>query len=76
MYSRFLGSHPVLVPRIAQSIGRVRNVVEKLSVDVFFNTMAKLLIEDRIYSSRVYKMDETSFTPKITTRTVISMKGL
>ena len=50
--------------------------MEKLSVDVFFNTMAKLLIEDRIYSSRVYKMDETSFTPKITTRTVISMKGL
>lgn len=74
-YSRFLGRHPVLVPRTAQSIGRVRNAVGKSSVDVLFNTMAKLLIEKRIDSSRVFNMDETSFTPKSTTSAVIAIRG-
>nr|CCA24691.1 conserved hypothetical protein [Albugo laibachii Nc14] len=45
------------------------------SVDVLFNTMAKLLIENRIDSSRVFNMDETLFTPMSTTRTVIAIKG-
>nr|CCA19880.1 conserved hypothetical protein [Albugo laibachii Nc14] len=37
--------------------------------------MAKLLIENRIDLSRVFNMDETSFTPKSTTRTVVAIKG-
>nr|CCA27473.1 hypothetical protein ALNC14_136170 [Albugo laibachii Nc14] len=74
-YSRFLGRHLVLVQRTAQSIGRVRKAVGKSSVDVLFSTMAKLLIENRIDSSRVFNMDETSFMPKSTTRTVIAIKG-
>ena len=75
-YSRFLDRHTVLVIRTAQSMGREQNAVGKSSVDVHFNMMAKLLIEHRIDSSRVFNMDETSFTPKPTTRTVISIKGI
>ena len=68
------GRHPVLVPRTAQSIGRVRNTVGKSSVDVLY-TMAKLLIEHRIKLSRVFNTDETLIKPKPTTRTIISIKG-
>nr|CCA21988.1 PREDICTED: similar to AGAP001049PA putative [Albugo laibachii Nc14]CCA27563.1 PREDICTED: similar to AGAP001049PA putative [Albugo laibachii Nc14] len=37
--------------------------------------MAKLLIEKRTDSSRVFNMDDTSFTPKSTSRTVIAIRG-
>uniref|UniRef100_M4BS35 HTH CENPB-type domain-containing protein n=1 Tax=Hyaloperonospora arabidopsidis (strain Emoy2) TaxID=559515 RepID=M4BS35_HYAAE len=33
-YSHFLGHHPVLVPRTAQSIGRVKNAIGMSSVNV------------------------------------------
>nr|CCA27457.1 PREDICTED: similar to conserved hypothetical protein [Albugo laibachii Nc14] len=68
-------SQPVDTSHDWMSIGRVRNALGKSSVDVLFNTMAKLLIENTIDSSRVFNMDETSFTPKSTTRTVIAIKG-
>ena len=74
-YSRFLDRHTVLVIRTVQSMGRVQNAVGKASVDVHFNMMAKLLIEHRIDSSRVFNMDETSFTPESTTRTIIAIEG-
>ena len=64
-YLRFLSRHPVLVPRSTQIIGRVRNAACKSSVDVLFNKMDKLLIEIKIDSSRVFNMDETSFTSKL-----------
>uniref|UniRef100_M4BV55 DDE-1 domain-containing protein n=1 Tax=Hyaloperonospora arabidopsidis (strain Emoy2) TaxID=559515 RepID=M4BV55_HYAAE len=37
--------------------------------------MANLLIEQRINSSWVFYMDETTFTPNSTTRTLLSIKG-
>ena len=47
----------------------------KSSDDVLFNMMAKLIIDNRIDSSRVINMDETSFTLKSTFRTIIAFKG-
>ena len=75
-YSRFLSRHLGLVPRTVQRISRVRNAVEKSSVDALYLMMAKLLIDNWTDSSWVFNMDETSFTTKPATTPLLPSKSL
>ncbi|KAG2763671.1 hypothetical protein PC129_g8580 [Phytophthora cactorum] len=74
-YRRFIARHPILTPRIAQQIARVRNRVEAEAVRGLFYTMARLVIENNLDKSRVFNMDETSFMPKASSRKVVALKG-
>ncbi|KAL4156746.1 hypothetical protein PRNP1_005772 [Phytophthora ramorum] len=74
-YRRFLKRHPILAPRVAQKIARVRNSVEGEAVLSLFYTMAKLIIEKRVGPEQVFNVDETSFMPKTTAGKVVAVKG-
>ncbi|KAG3013492.1 hypothetical protein PC121_g9458 [Phytophthora cactorum] len=74
-YRRLIAKNPILTPRIAPQIARVRNRVEAEGVRGLFYTMARLVIEHNLDKSRVFNMDETSLMPKASSRKVVDLEG-
>ncbi|KAJ0392854.1 hypothetical protein P43SY_003706 [Pythium insidiosum] len=74
-YKRFRGRYPELVDRRAQPIARVRNSVEEAVVDTLFGTLTKLIVEHKIGPSRMFNMDETSFSPDNSSKSVVAVRG-
>lgn len=74
-YRCFIERHPILAPRVAQQIARVRNRVEPEAARGLFCVMARLVIEHKLDKSRVYNMDKASFMPKSSSRKVVALKG-
>ncbi|OWZ21582.1 hypothetical protein PHMEG_0003848, partial [Phytophthora megakarya] len=73
-YRRFRERHPVLAPRIAQMIARVRNRLEGEAVFGLFYTMTRFVIEKGLTTNRIFNMDEASFMPKASKRKVVAVK--
>ncbi|KAJ0391118.1 hypothetical protein ATCC90586_011059 [Pythium insidiosum] len=74
-FKRFRGRHPELADRRAQAIARVRNQVDAAVVETLFGTLVKLAVEHKIGPSRAFNMDETSFAPDGSTKSVVAMRG-
>eukprot|EP00644_Phytophthora_capsici_P002028 jgi/Phyca11/129417/e_gw1.84.42.1 len=74
-YRRFLERNPSLTPRIAQALSLKRNCVVKEDLTTLFNTLAKLVIEHRLDSSRVFNMDETAFQTRKKSKKVVAVRG-
>lgn len=74
-YKRFRGRHPELTERRAQTLARVRNRVDAAVVDTLFGTIIKLVIEHKIGPTRIFNMDETSFSPNASTKDVVAIRG-
>ncbi|KAG1713336.1 hypothetical protein DVH05_001123 [Phytophthora capsici] len=60
-YKGFKKCFPALTVQSAQSLAIKRNFVVHADLTTLFNTMAKLIIELKLDSSRVFNMDETAF---------------
>ncbi|KAG3094054.1 hypothetical protein PI125_g16640 [Phytophthora idaei] len=74
-YERFISRYPVLTPRAAEKITRVRNMVDTDSVRTLFYAITKRVVELKLSGNRVFNMDETSFMPKGTSSRVHALKG-
>ncbi|KAG3024522.1 hypothetical protein PC128_g4358 [Phytophthora cactorum] len=74
-YGRFISRHPLLMPRAAEKIARVRNMVDTDSVRTLFYAITKRVVELQLSGDRVFNMDETSFMHKGTSSRVLALKG-
>lgn len=74
-YRRFLQRHPNLVARQAQVISRPRDEVNANVVQHLFNTILKLIIEQKIDGPRIFNVDEPAFLSRRKSRRVVALKG-
>eukprot|EP00644_Phytophthora_capsici_P004068 jgi/Phyca11/108352/e_gw1.15.519.1 len=74
-YKRFKARFPALTGRTAQSLSLKRNCVIPADLTTLFNTLAKLVIELKLDSSRVFNMDETAFQKQLKSKKVVAVRG-
>ncbi|RLN99096.1 hypothetical protein DYB28_001067 [Aphanomyces astaci] len=70
-YKRFLQRHPDLKTLKAQTISKPRNAVDKSAVEAFYRELSQSISLVDMDPSRVFNMDETSFSPTISSRKVV-----
>ncbi|KAI9980827.1 hypothetical protein PInf_010160 [Phytophthora infestans] len=71
-YKGFKKRYPALTVRSAQSLATKRNFVVHGDLTTLFNTLAKLIIELKLDSSRVFNMDETAFQKQLKSKKVVA----
>ncbi|KAF4148921.1 DDE superfamily endonuclease [Phytophthora infestans] len=74
-YQRFMGRNLELTPRVAQALTGKRNCVSAGSLRTLFNTLAKLVVELRLDSSRIFNTDETAFQRRKKSKRAIAVRG-
>ncbi|KAE8982484.1 hypothetical protein PR001_g23713 [Phytophthora rubi] len=74
-YCRFFERHPTLSVRTAQSLSMKRNNVTNVDLTILFTTLAKLVIELNLDSSRVFNMNETAFQTRKKGKKVVAVRG-
>lgn len=74
-YKGFKKRYPALTVRSAQSLATKRNFVVHGDLTTLFNTLAKLIIELKLDSSRVFNMDETAFQKQLKSKKVVAVRG-
>ncbi|KAE8996895.1 hypothetical protein PR002_g19183 [Phytophthora rubi] len=74
-YSRFMGRHPQLSTRIAQTLPPKRNCVTGGDMATLFDTLAKLVIELQLDGSRIFNMNETAFQTRKKSKRVVAVRG-
>ncbi|KAF4130497.1 DDE superfamily endonuclease [Phytophthora infestans] len=74
-YQRFMGRNLELTPRAAQALTEKRNCVSAGNLRTLFNTLAKLVVELRLDSSRIFNIDETAFQTRKKSKKVIAVRG-
>jgi hypothetical protein len=60
-YRRFMERHPTLEARTSEAVSNSRNSVMVDDRRQLFNTLAKVIIKNKLDASRVFNMDETAF---------------
>ncbi|KAF0704947.1 hypothetical protein AaE_014703 [Aphanomyces astaci] len=70
-YKRFLDRHPHLKVTKAQVLSKPRNAVDSATVIHFFHDLAHSASLVNMDPSRIFNMDETSFSPSKTSKKVV-----
>ncbi|EGZ15633.1 hypothetical protein PHYSODRAFT_509212, partial [Phytophthora sojae] len=63
--------HPMLATRTSQA----RNAVTKSDLELFFSSLIKAVVENRLDASRVFNMDETAFQTNKGSKRVVAVRG-
>jgi hypothetical protein len=74
-YRRFMERHPTLAARTSEAVSKSRNSVTVDDTRQLFNTLAKVIIENKLDASRVFNMDETAFQTSKGSRRVVAARG-
>ncbi|RHZ03204.1 hypothetical protein DYB26_008264 [Aphanomyces astaci] len=70
-YKRFLQLHHDLKTLKAQTLSKPRNAVDKSAVEAFYRELSQSISLVDMDPSRVFNMDETSFSPTKSSRKVV-----
>ncbi|RHY61898.1 hypothetical protein DYB34_013318 [Aphanomyces astaci] len=74
-YQRFSQRHQELSDRIAQSLTKARNNVDKDGIILYFNRLLKACLAFNCSPSDIYNVDETSFKTKNSSKKVVAIRG-
>ncbi|RHZ20748.1 hypothetical protein DYB31_011039 [Aphanomyces astaci] len=74
-YQRFLARHPILAKRTAQVISRSRNEVCERTVEILYDSLATVVNEHKLDSTRIFNMDETAFNSRKKSKVVVALRG-
>ncbi|GMF46471.1 unnamed protein product [Phytophthora fragariaefolia] len=61
--------------RVGQAISKVRDVVDDADVELLFDTITKVMNDNKIDASRVFKVNETAFQSRKKTKSVVAARG-